>query len=59
MNVKNSKLNKVGRLPLPTNKCAPVCPKLIPFESQLFELINNIGLKSNTTKFQKNLRNEL
>ena len=32
-NVNNSKLNKVGRLPIPKNKCAPVRPKLIAFEN--------------------------
>ena len=59
MNVNNSKLNKVGRLPFPTNKSAPVCLKLIPFETELFELINSIDFKNNITKFQKNLRNDL
>ena len=53
MNVINSKLNKVGRLPFPKNKCAPVCLKLIPFEAELFELINNIDFKNNATTFQK------
>ena len=52
-NVNNSKLNKVGRLPFPTNKCAQVSRKLIPFESDLFKQINNIDFKSNSTKFQK------
>ena len=29
MNLNNSKLSKVGRLPFPTNKCAPVYTKSI------------------------------
>ena len=55
----SSKLNIVGRLPFTTNKCAPVCHKLLPFESELFELINSISFKHKSNNFQRNLRNQI
>ena len=58
-NLNNSKLSRVGRLPFPTNKCAPVCPKLLSFESELFDLINSISFKRKVNNFQRNLRNQI
>ena len=46
-----SKLNVVGRLPFSTNKCAPMCPKLLSFESELFELVNSISFKYKFNNF--------
>ena len=55
----SSKLNVIGRLPFTTNKCAPMCPKLLSFESELFDLVNSISFKHKFNNFQKNLRNQI
>ena len=56
----NSKLSKINKLPFPTKRSAPVCTKLIPFESELIDLINKIGFKkSKVNNFQTDLRNKI
>ena len=56
-----SKLSTISKsLPFPTKKSAPICVKLIPFESELIDLINKIELKpGKTNNFQYNLRNKI
>ena len=53
------KLSVVGRLPFTTNKCAPVCPKILCFELELFDLVNSIGFKHSIYNFQINQRNQI
>ena len=56
----NGKLSKINKLPFPTKRSAPVCTKLIPFESELIDLINKIGFNtSKVNKFQIDLRNKI
>ena len=56
-----SKLSTISKsLPFPTKKSAPICVKLIPFESELIDLINKIELKpGKINNFQYNLRNKI
>ena len=56
-----SKLSTISKsLPFPTKKSAPICVKLIPFESELIDLINKVELKHvKTNNFQCNLRNKI
>ena len=47
-------------MPFPTKKSASICVKLIPFESELIDLVNKIELKpGKTNNFQYNLRNKI